>query len=100
MILQLEQVLNLGNPSKQRILFSVLNNGNLLGYHLFQGSGYLYSFPHLEVKKGEYVVLYLSSGERKTMKFHDAICHFLFYGERLRFWEEQSETFHLVFRTN
>lgn len=100
MILQIEQVIDLGNLSKQRILFRVVQNGNLLGHHLFLGNGYFYSFPHVEVKMGDYVVLYIKRGEWETKKFPDAICHFLYYGERLRLWEEQAQSFHLVFRTN
>ena len=100
MILQLEKVLDLGNLGKQRILFRAVKSGNLLGYHLFQANSFFYSFPHCDVKNGDYVVLYISGGERKTMKFADAICHFFYYGERLRLWEEQSDKFHLVFQAD
>lgn len=99
MILRIEQVLDIGNLGKQRIMFRAVKNGNLLGYHLFQGDIYFYSFPYWEVKSGDFVVLYISGGERETKKFVDAICHFLYMGERVRLWEEQADTFRLVFRS-
>lgn len=100
MILQMLKVMDIGYLGKQRLLLKVLADGNLLGYHLLQADNYFYSFPHWEAKRGDYVVLYINSGERKTVKFADATCHFLYYGKRLRLWEEQADTFHLVFRIN
>lgn len=96
MIIQLIDAIDIGNLGKQRLLFRAVGNGNLVGCHLFIGDSYFYSFPFCEVKKGNYIVLYLGTGTNETRKFADETCHFLYYGERVRLWNEQKDRFKLV----
>lgn len=98
MVIKIEQVLDMGKLTKQRILFQAVKDGNLLGYHILLGDSYFYSFPYWKVRDGDYVVLYINRGERETKKFVDAVCHFLYYGEQIHLWEEHPDTFHLEFQ--
>ena len=98
MILEFIEALDIGRPNKQRLLFRVIGKGSLFGHMVFTGSKHLYSFPLFEVNKGEFVVLYLTSGEQSSQKFPDAVCHFFYQGSWLCYWEEPAETFRLIFR--
>jgi hypothetical protein len=98
MLLKLTDLLDIGTLAKQRICFEVIKGGNLMGHYLYQGDYLFYIFPSWQVKKGDYVVLYVSPGHNKKQVFGSKKCHFLYYGEWIQLWDEQKETFRLVYR--
>lgn len=98
MIIQILDILDLGTLAKQRICFEVTKNGNLRGHYLYQGDYIFYIFPSCVVKKGDYVVLYVSPGDNHRQVFRRIKCYFLYYGEWIHLWEEQKKTFRLVYR--
>ena len=96
MLLKLTDVIDIGTLAKQRLCFEVVEDGNLWGHYLFQGDYLFYMFPYWKVTKGDYVVLYVSPGDNETKVIVGQKCHFLYYGDWTRLWEEQKNTFRLV----
>lgn len=97
MLLRLIDEIDIGHQSKQRLLFLVINEGNLLGNYLLMNKDVFYMFPYKPVKKGDYVVLYISPGNNETKVIVKQVCHFLYVGKWVHLWEDQKEVFKLAF---
>ena len=82
------EALDLGNFGKQRLVFRCRSTASLKGKHLFQGDHHLYSFPPVDVKTGDYLVVYIRHGQMATQKFRDATCHFFYCGKWSRLWDD------------
>ncbi len=83
MLLQLIDELDIGSPTNHRMVFRVLEDGNLFNCGNFNQTYWLNRpvvFPFFQVKKDEIVVLYFADGRQKTEKFVDGVCHFFYLG--------------------
>lgn len=99
MLLSLTHKLDIGIPSKQRLIFEVTRDGNLWGHFVYQGKKHLaYAFPPIKVSKGDFVILYLSPGDNATKKIMNETCHFLYLNRWIHLWEEQTNPFQLVYK--
>lgn len=98
MIIEYIEKLDIGNLGKQRVIMKATADGNMIGHHLFVGKMYLYSFPHMNVLKGDFIVLYIKSGKDCTQLFRKERCHFLYLGQMIRFWEDEPTQFRITYQ--
>ncbi len=81
MQLKLISALDCGFPAKQRLVFRVLQPGNLIGFSVRIAEREIYRFPDFEVNRKDMIIVYSKRGYQSTQEFHDVTCHF-FYADR------------------
>lgn len=90
MIIEIDSIKNSGNLEKERVIFKVIENGDLGKYMVAQSITIndtsfssklqnLYWFPDKELKAGDLVVLYTKQGEKGNSVNEDGSTTYFYY---------------------
>ena len=98
MILEIKHVKDAGNIEKERIIMSVVKDGDVGRYAIFDTTftkenhvsnkvRFTYWFPDKQVKAGDLVVIYTKSGSSSVNKNSDgSTSHFFYWGLDRTVW--------------